>query len=127
LRRTHPPAQEAVSLRRKNMLSRRFPNKFLGSSRLRNTVTRAVTQVTALLRLNCYYYSRYKVKSQEVNCIFVVFYYIIETNHNYSAGLHIFYADRKKMIQECKNPITEGDLKWIFACNCEGTEQLPQI
>ena len=23
-----------------------------------------------------------------------------------------------------KNPITEGDLEWIFARNCEGTEQL---
>jgi len=28
------------------------------------------------------------------------------------------------MIQGCKNPIAEGDFKWIFACNCEGTEQL---
>ena len=43
---------------------------------------------------------------------------------NYSTGLRIYCADRKKMIQECKNPITEGDFKWIFACNCEGTEQL---
>jgi len=23
-----------------------------------------------------------------------------------------------------KNPIAEGDFQWIFACNCEGTEQL---
>lgn len=23
-----------------------------------------------------------------------------------------------------KNPIAVGDFKWIFACNCEGTEQL---
>ncbi len=23
-----------------------------------------------------------------------------------------------------KNPIAEGDFEWIFACNCEGTEQL---
>ena len=45
---------------------------------------------------------------------------------NYSTGLRIYCADRKKMIQECKNPITEGDFKWIFACNCEGTEQLPK-
>lgn len=29
-----------------------------------------------------------------------------------------------KMIQECKNPITEGDFKWIFACNCGRMEQL---
>ena len=43
---------------------------------------------------------------------------------NYSTGLRIYCADRKKMIQECKNPITEGDFKWIFACNCEVTEQL---
>jgi len=28
------------------------------------------------------------------------------------------------MIQVCKNLIAEGDYKWIFACNCEGTEQL---
>jgi len=28
------------------------------------------------------------------------------------------------MIQGCKNPIAEGDFKWIFACDCEGTEQL---
>ncbi len=28
------------------------------------------------------------------------------------------------MIQGCKNPIAGGDFKWIFACNCEGTEQL---
>ena len=28
------------------------------------------------------------------------------------------------MIQGCKNPIAEGDFKWIFAWNCEGTEQL---
>ena len=26
-----------------------------------------------------------------------------------------------------QNPITEGDFKWIFACNCEGTEQLRNI
>ena len=24
----------------------------------------------------------------------------------------------------CKNPIAEGDFCWIFARNCEGTEQL---
>ena len=24
----------------------------------------------------------------------------------------------------CKNPIAEGDFHWIFARNCEGTEQL---
>ena len=23
-----------------------------------------------------------------------------------------------------ENPIAEGDFHWIFACNCEGTEQL---
>lgn len=27
-------------------------------------------------------------------------------------------------MQECKNPIAAGDFEWIFACNCEGTEQL---
>ncbi len=43
---------------------------------------------------------------------------------NYSAGLCIYCTDRKKMIQGCKNPIARGDFKWIFACNCEGTEQL---
>ena len=25
---------------------------------------------------------------------------------------------------EGKNPIGAADLEWIFACNCEGTEQL---
>lgn len=34
---------------------------------------------------------------------------------NYSAGQSIYCEDREKMIQECKNPIAEGDLKWIFA------------
>ena len=48
-------------------------------------------------------------------------------NSNYSAGMRIYCADREKMIQECKNPITNGDFKWIFACNCEGTEQLRKI
>ena len=43
---------------------------------------------------------------------------------NYSAGLRIDCADREKMMQACKNPIAAGDLKWIFACNCEDTEQL---
>ena len=33
---------------------------------------------------------------------------------NYSTGLRIYCADRKKMIQGCKNPITEGDLKWFL-------------
>ncbi len=43
--------------------------------------------------------------------------------HNYSAGLRIYCADRKKVIQECKNPIAKGDFRWIFTCNCDGTEQ----
>ncbi|WP_418750672.1 hypothetical protein [Frisingicoccus sp.] len=34
---------------------------------------------------------------------------------NYSEGLSIYCEDREKMIQECKNPIAEGDFKWIFA------------
>ena len=34
---------------------------------------------------------------------------------NYSAGLSIYCEDREKMIQECTNPIAEGDFKWIFA------------
>ena len=33
----------------------------------------------------------------------------------------------RKMIQGCKNPIAGGDFKWIFACNCEGTEQLRSV
>ncbi len=49
-----------------------------------------------------------------------------KARRNYSAGLCIFCTDRKKMMQECKNPIAEGNFKWIFACNCEGTEQLQQ-
>ena len=32
-------------------------------------------------------------------------------------GLRTCCADREKMIQEGKNPIAEGDFKWIFACN----------
>ena len=28
------------------------------------------------------------------------------------------------MSEECKNPIAGGNFKWIFAYNCEGTEQL---
>ena len=43
---------------------------------------------------------------------------------NDSTGLRIYCADRKKMIQECKNPITEGNFIRIFACNYEGTEQV---
>ena len=27
----------------------------------------------------------------------------------------------------CKNPISKGDFYWIFACNCEGTEQLLRL
>ena len=46
---------------------------------------------------------------------------------NYSAGLRIYCADRKKVIQVCKNPIAEGNFEWIFACNCEGTEQLQDV
>ena len=38
---------------------------------------------------------------------------------NYSAGSRIYCVNRKKMIQECKNPIAEGNFKWIFACNSE--------
>ena len=38
-----------------------------------------------------------------------------------------FLSERKTVIKhrlEGKNPIGEADLKWIFARNCEGTEQL---
>lgn len=45
-------------------------------------------------------------------------------NSKYLAGLRIYCADCKKMIQECRNPIGEADFRWISACNCEGTEQL---
>ncbi len=41
-----------------------------------------------------------------------------------AADLCIYCTDRKKMMQECKNLIVEGNFKWIFSCNCEGTEQL---
>ena len=47
--------------------------------------------------------------------------------YNYSAGLRIYCADREKVIQEFKNPIAAGDIKWIFERNCEGTEQLQYI
>ena len=30
----------------------------------------------------------------------------------------------RKLRIEGKNPIGTADLEWIFACNCEGTEQL---
>ena len=43
---------------------------------------------------------------------------------NYSAGLCIYCTDCKKLNQGYKNPIAASDFKWIFACNCEGTEQL---
>nr|WP_308625963.1 hypothetical protein [uncultured Eisenbergiella sp.] len=36
---------------------------------------------------------------------------------NCSAGRRISCADRKKVIQECKNPIAESDFGWIFAIN----------
>ena len=37
--------------------------------------------------------------------------------------LEEYCPDRNKMSQGCKNPIAAGDFKWIFACNCEDTEQ----
>jgi len=39
-------------------------------------------------------------------------------------SLHCPYVDLELY---CNNPITEGDFKWIIACNCEGTEQLQTI
>ena len=33
-------------------------------------------------------------------------------------------VDRENMIQECKNPIVEGDFHGFLHRNCEGTEQL---
>ena len=46
---------------------------------------------------------------------------------NYSIGLRIYCADRKKLRIEDKNPIGTADLEWIFARNCEGTEQLRSL
>jgi len=34
---------------------------------------------------------------------------------------------REKVIQEFKNPIAAGDIKWIFERNCESTEQLQPV
>ncbi len=33
----------------------------------------------------------------------------------FSPGLRTCRANRKNVIQECENPIAEGDFKWIFA------------
>ena len=33
------------------------------------------------------------------------------------SGLRIYCADRKNVIQEYKNPIANGDFKWIFVSN----------
>ena len=38
-------------------------------------------------------------------------------------GLCIYCTDRKKMIQGCKNPIAEGNFKWIFADYWSRSEQ----
>ena len=38
-------------------------------------------------------------------------------------GLCIGCTDRKKMIQECKNPIAEGNFPWIFAGYWSRSEQ----
>ncbi|BDF47513.1 hypothetical protein CE91St56_46360 [Lachnospiraceae bacterium] len=46
---------------------------------------------------------------------------------NYSAVLYLYRPDRKKMIQEYKNPIAAGGFTWIFTCKCEGTEPLQQF
>ena len=44
---------------------------------------------------------------------------------NDSAGLHIYCDDRRKTFRsQAKNPIATGDSAWIFARDCEGTEQL---
>ncbi len=52
---------------------------------------------------------------------------IYVTDHNYSSGLRIYFADRKKNVsQPSKNPIAKGGFAWIFACNYEGIEQLQQ-
>ena len=38
-------------------------------------------------------------------------------------GLRIYCADRKNMIQVCKNPIAEGNFQWIFASYWSRSEQ----
>ena len=35
-------------------------------------------------------------------------------------GLCIYCTDRMKMMQECINPIAEGDFKWIYAVAVNG-------
>ena len=37
--------------------------------------------------------------------------------------LRIYCAGRKKVIRECKNPIAEGNFRWIFACYWSRVEQ----
>lgn len=41
------------------------------------------------------------------------------------AGLRIYCADRNKGIQECKNPIAQGDLGWIFAITVKVLNSYP--
>ena len=43
---------------------------------------------------------------------------------NYSVGLRTCCADRNKAQVWRQKTIGEADLEWIFARNCEGTEQL---
>ncbi|GAA6409191.1 hypothetical protein K040078D81_33080 [Blautia hominis] len=43
---------------------------------------------------------------------------------NYSVGLRIHCADRKKMYHAKQKSMAKGHSAWIFACNYEGTEQL---
>ena len=40
----------------------------------------------------------------------------------------VFWHEYAKISRvACKNPIAEGDFCWIFARNCEGTEQLQEF
>ena len=41
--------------------------------------------------------------------------------------LRIYCAGRKKVIRECKNPIAEGNFRWIFACYWSRSEHLLEM
>ena len=57
--------------------------------------------------------------------------YVYKNDYNYSVSTdsrEAFWHEYAKIPRASrKNPIAEGDFYWIFARNCEGTEQLRTI
>ena len=49
---------------------------------------------------------------------------IVEDGESALRAVDTFALTVRKLRREGKNPIGAADLKWIFARNCEGTEQL---